>query len=151
MSNNRLEEAAALLLRISPIMHRKIHREVFKAIYEQAGEDIAPHHLMIMRMLYEIGPFHMTGIGDEIAISKSQMTHSTDKLISLGLIERHPDDQDRRKINIQLTAKGRETLEKLQQTTKDRLKAKLECLTDDDLDRLATSLRNMAEIITKVK
>jgi DNA-binding MarR family transcriptional regulator len=132
-------------------MHRKIHREVFRAIYEQPTDDLAPHHLMIMRMLHEMGPCHLTGIGDEIAISRSQMTHSTDKLISLGLIERHPDGRDRRKIIVQLTAKGEETLGKLQQITRDRLQAKLACLTDADLDRLAASLRNMAEIITKLQ
>ena len=151
MSNNRRGEVAELLLRISPIMHRKIHREVFRAIYEQPTAGLAPHHLMIMRMLHEMGPCHLTGIGGEIAISRSQMTHSSDKLISLGLIERQPDGRDRRKIIVQLTAAGEKTLKKLERTTRDRLQAKLACLPDDDLDKLAASLRNMAEIIAKLQ
>ena len=151
MANEHLDEVVGLLISIPPTMLRKLHRDVFKTVFEQAGADMAPHHMIIMKVLQESGPLHVTEIAEELAIAKPQMTHSTDKLISLGMIERQPDKQDRRKINIKLTTKGRETIEKLQQIMRDRMKEKLSFLTDDDLERLAASLRNMADIFAKVQ
>ena len=101
-------------------------------------------------VLQEVGPLHMTEIGEDIAISKPQMTQSIDRLISLGMVKRQPDAKDRRKINIKLTATGKETLERLRQMMKSRMKAKMSFLTDDELDRLAGSLRNMADIFAKM-
>jgi len=151
MPNKRIDEVVELLLNIPPIMHRKMVRDVFRTALAQVEKEIAPHHLMILRVLYEFGPLHMTEVGEEISISRPQMTHSTDKLISLGMVERQHDVKDRRKINIKLTAKGRETIKKIQQVIQSRIKEKLSSLDEDDLDRLAASLRNMADTFAKMQ
>ncbi len=151
MSNKRIDEVVELLLSIPPIMHRKMVRDVFKTALNQVEGEIAPHHLMLLRLLYESGPLNMTEIGEEIAVSKPQMTHSTDKLISLGMIERQHDVKDRRKINIKLTNKGEKTIIKLHQSMKSQMKEKLSSLDEEDLDRLAASLKTMADIFTKVQ
>ncbi|MGB3128620.1 MAG: MarR family transcriptional regulator [Dehalococcoidia bacterium] len=151
MSNKRIDEVVELLLSIPPIMHRKMVRDVFRTALAQVEKEIAPHHLMILRVLYEFGPLHMTEVGEEISISRPQMTHSTDKLISLGMVERQHDVKDRRKINIKLTNKGEKTIKKLQQFMKSQMKEKLSSLDEEDLDRLAASLKTMADTFTKIR
>jgi len=149
MTDKHRDEAIELLVSIPLVINRKLHRQILMATIEQSGENLAPHHVIIMKMLQGDEPINMSGIGDEIGISRSQMTHSIDRLISLGLIERQQDLRDRRKINIKLTTKGKEIIEKLQLILKSRMKAKLSSLSDDDLQRLVTSLRNLADILLK--
>jgi DNA-binding MarR family transcriptional regulator len=151
MSSKHFNEVFELLVRVLPVMHKKIHRDVFKATIEQVGEDMAPHHLMILKMLRDRGPLNMSEIGEEIAVSQSQMTHSIDKLIKLGMTKRHTIAQDRRKINISLTAKGEEYLERLEPIMRSRLESKLSILTDRDMERMATSLTDIADIFTKLQ
>jgi len=151
MKSNQLDEVAELLTRIPPIMHRKIHRYVFKATFTQAGEDISLHHLIILKELQIEGPLHLSEIGDIIGISKPQMTHSTDKLFSLGMIERQPDAHDRRKINILLTQKGRDTLEKLEKIIRSRIKERLSALSDDELEKLTQSFKYIKEAFSKLE
>jgi DNA-binding MarR family transcriptional regulator len=150
MSNQYLNEIFDLLVRVLPVMHKKIHRAIFKSTIEESGEDIAPHHLMILKMLRESGPITIGEIGELIAVSQSQMTHSTDKLIKLGMVKRHISTDDRRKIRIRLTDKGTEYLEKLEPVMRSRMESKLTALTDEDMDRLATSLKQIADIFAKL-
>jgi len=150
MSDDRIDKVVDLLLSVPPIIHRRIVRDIFKTALNQVEGEIAPHHLMILKVLHESGPLHMTEIGEEIAISRPQMTHSTDKLIDLGMIERQPDAKDRRKIKVSLTAKGEETIKKLHQFMKSRMQESLSSLSDNDLDRLSASLRTMVDIFMKI-
>ncbi len=150
MSSGQFDEIFELLVRVLPVVHKKIHRDIFKVTIEQAGGDMSPHHLMILKMLRDGGLFTMSEIGEEIAVSQSQMTHSTDKLIKLGLITRKAGTADRRKINIRLTARGREYLEKLEPAMKRRVESKLSLLSDNDMVKLAVSLRDLAGIFRKL-
>lgn len=151
MSDNDFDEVFELLVRVLPVMHKKIHRDVFKATIEQVGGDMAPHHLMILKMLEESRTLGMSEIGEDIAISQPQMTHSIDKLIKLGMIKRQPDTKDRRKVNIRLTTKGEEYLKKLGPIMKNRLESKLSVLTAKEVGRMAKSLREIADIFARLR
>ena len=95
MENQRLDRVIESMIQIPPIMHRKLHRELFKVVLQQFGMDIAPHHLMIMKELKESGTLHSSEIGGAISIAKPQMTHSIDDkelrecLQALRLARRH--------------------------------------------------------------
>ena len=150
MGNHLTNEIVELLISIPSTLGRKVHREFLKAVLKQMGNGITPQHLMIMRTLLESGPLHVSEIGDELVISKSQMTHLTDKLISLSMIERQPDSGDRRKINIVLTSKGEETIRKVTQLIRNNIDAKLSLIPEEELKILATSLKNIVNILAKI-
>ena len=150
MPGRHSKQVFELLVRVLPVIHKKIHRNVFKAAIEQAGEDMAPHHLMILKMLRDGELSNVSEIGEELAISQPQMTHSTDKLTKLGMIERQEDDKDRRKIHIKLTAKGREYLGKTDPIMRGRIESKLSLLSDEDLEKLTVSLKDVADIFAKL-
>jgi DNA-binding MarR family transcriptional regulator len=152
MVNKRIDEVADLLTRIPPIIHRKLLKDVFRETLDQIGENMSPHHLMIMKVLAEQPELcHSTKIGEMTSISKPQMTHLIDKLISLGLVERHYDLEDRRKIKINLTDKGRMTLKKIDGLLKNRIKTRMSSLQESELDKLADSLRTIADIFMRVQ
>jgi DNA-binding MarR family transcriptional regulator len=106
---------------------------------------------MIMKMLHESGTLYSSEIGDGISIAKPQMTHSIDKLIGLGMVERQPDTKDRRKINIRLTQKGRDTVDRLDRIMKDFLSDKLSVFSDDELEKLAESFNYIAETFLRLQ
>jgi len=151
MENKRLDHVIESMIRIPPIVHRKLHRELFKVVLQQFGIDIAPHHLMIMKELQESGTLHSSEIGDAISIARPQMTQSIDKLIEMGMVERETNTEDRRKISIRLTQKGQETIKRLDNVMKDSVSAKLIVLSDDELDKLAESFNYIAETLLKLK
>jgi len=151
MGNKNLDQVIESMVRIPPIIHRKLHRELFKVVLQQFGTDIAPHHLMIMKELQESGTLHSSEIGDAISIAKPQVTHSIDKLIGMGLVERETDTKDRRKISIRLTQKGRDTMERLDKIMKDFVRDKLTVLSDDELGKLAESFNYIAETFLKLQ
>ena len=151
MADERLDKAIKEMVRIPPIVHRKLHRDLFRVVLEEVGADIAPHHMMIMKMIQESSLLSSSEIGGALSIAKSQMTHSVDKLIELGMVEREHGTEDRRKIRISLTDKGRSTLERVDKTINDRLKEKLAILSDDELEKLAESFRYIAEKLAKLQ
>ena len=151
MENKRLDRVIESMIRIPPIIHRKLHRELFKVVLQQFGTDIAPHHLMIMKELQESGTLHSSEIGDAISIAKPQMTQSIDKLIGMGMVEREPDTKDRRKISIRLTQQGRDTVDRLDKIMKDFVRERLNVLSDDELDKLAESFQYIAKTFSKLQ
>ena len=151
MDDKTLDSTLEVLMHDHPIIMRIIHRSVFKAGLEALGENILPPHLPIMRMLYEAGTLHVTGIGGELLISKPQMTYLIDELINLGMVERQSDQVDRRKINISLTDKGKTTVEKCDGIMRNIIKTKLSSLKDEDLEELSISLRKVKDILSKLQ
>jgi len=151
LENQHIDRAIESMIQIPPIIHRKLHRELFKVVLQQFGMDMAPHHLMILKELRESGSLHSSQIGDAISIARPQMTLSIDKLIELGMVEREPDTIDRRKISIKLTKKGRKTMEQVDKVMKDFVRDKLSVLSDDELDNLSKSFECIAQTFIKLQ
>lgn len=150
MKNQHLDRVIESMIQIPTVMHRKLHRELFKVVLQKFGMDMAPHHLMIMKELKESGTLYSSEIGDAISIAKPQMTQSIDKLIGMGMVEREPDTKDRRKISIRLTQQGKETMERLDNIMKSFMRDKLAVLSDDELKKLAESFNYIAQTFSKL-
>ena len=150
MASDHLEKVAEEMVRTHPILHRKLHRDLFKVVLEEIGADIAHHHMMIMRMIQRSGPLSSSEIGEMLAIAKSQMTHSVDRLIRLGMVEREHCTEDRRKVRISLTDKGRSMLERIDKSINNRLKEKLVVLSDDELKKLAECFHYIGDSFSKL-
>ena len=87
MRDEYLREAIDLLHRLPRIMRSSLHREIFKPVLESISKDLSPHHLAIMKSLEEGGAMHIAEVGENMAISKAQMTHSIDRLMLLGMVQ----------------------------------------------------------------
>ncbi|MDD5095426.1 MAG: hypothetical protein PHV74_13765, partial [Dehalococcoidia bacterium] len=85
MENERLNRVIEAMVRTPTIMHRNVRREILEVALEAGCTGISLHHLMIMRLLKKEGSLHSREIGGAISISKAQMTHSINKLVSMDL------------------------------------------------------------------
>ena len=127
-----------------------IRKKLLKFDYETLGFDISHHHFLIIKALGESGPLPISAVGQYSCISKPEMTHFTDKLSDLGLVERQPDTSDRRIINLNLTEKGKQIFEETKKLMRDSVKLKLSSLESNQLIELADSLGKFTDIISRI-
>ncbi|MFO8101193.1 MAG: MarR family transcriptional regulator [Dehalococcoidia bacterium] len=149
MPNKPIDDVLDTLAQM-PKFHRGLHRNIFRKVIENVAEGITRHHLEILNLLYDEKTLHMAEIADMLLISKSQMTRLIDELINLEMVERHPDKNDRRKSNIVLTPKGSKTVEEFKRGVEDNTKIWLSSLNDEELSRIAASLKQIQNSVMKL-
>ncbi|GAA4144252.1 MarR family winged helix-turn-helix transcriptional regulator [Actinomadura keratinilytica] len=76
-------------------------------------------------------------------VTSGTMTNRIDRLAAAGLVERHPDPQDKRGVLVRLTAAGRARVDAAFADLLDREHAILESLTPEQRDALAGLLRTL--------
>jgi DNA-binding MarR family transcriptional regulator len=148
MNKDLLDSVTQELPLLFPLLEGKILRAGFKAVERE--KHIAPHHMMILKLVREAGPLAVSEIGGWHDIPRPQMTYLIDRLEELGLVERRPDTKDRRVINVALTRKGSVTLEECMDIIKSSAREQLSRLSDEELRQLAAALKRVREIISKV-
>jgi DNA-binding MarR family transcriptional regulator len=129
----------------------QINNKLFNPNEMVKGLCIPPSH---MKAIFYLSRKESTSVSDVarcLDISKPNMTPIIDKLISEGFAYRYTDPNDRRKINIKLTEKAHDFLKEREQKIKENLLNKISYLNDDDLIKLDSLLKDMYEIIIKLK
>jgi DNA-binding MarR family transcriptional regulator len=96
------------------------------------------------------GPIHMSEIGKRMDISKPYMTALVDKLIREGLVERIPDKNDRRVINVAITKAGRHTLKEFRKNARKIIVENLSSLNSDDVSALHESLKTIRDVMSRL-
>ncbi|MFC9936097.1 MarR family transcriptional regulator [Glutamicibacter sp. NPDC127525] len=77
----------------------------------RTARSISPGKLGILHALATEGRASATRMSQAIGVSQQAISLTTKELEGLGLIERHRDESDRRKLWFQLTEAGRQKLE----------------------------------------
>jgi MarR family 2-MHQ and catechol resistance regulon transcriptional repressor len=70
-------------------------------------EGVTPSQFGVLEALYHLGPLNQQELGSKILKSKGNMSFVVEKLEKEGMVSRVRDGVDRRKIIVDLTAKGR--------------------------------------------
>ncbi len=151
MRDSMLSALADDLFSIPALIARDSRRKLLKTALACIDETITPLHFGIMRALSEVETMHVTAVGDRLQIPGPQMTRLVDRLVTLGLVERRPDAEDRRSINLALTEKGRTVMEERGAAVRESVKEALACLTDEELRQLSVSLKTLRDIFSKLE
>jgi len=151
MRSDILGTVAVDLLSIPPLIFRIIRRKLVKTTLADIDVDIKLPHFEIMHVLKEKGTLHPAEIGERLLIAKAQMTYLIDKLVDLNLVERETDSVDRRTLNIALTDKGRKLLEEQDDFLISAVRDNMSSLTDEELETLTSSLRNLRDTLFKLQ
>lgn len=144
-TNGAIDDIAENMLRVGLLLRKKLLK------FDCETLDISPPHFFILVALNESGALPVSVIGRSAAISKPEMTRFTDKLGALGLVERKPDAEDRRVINLALTKKGKQVLAEVRKLIRDNIKARLSSLEPGELEKLAVSLKSLVGIVSKIE
>jgi DNA-binding MarR family transcriptional regulator len=105
----------------------------------------------VLRVLQLAGaPYRLspTELGEIVVRSSGGMTQIVDRLQKVGLVERTPDPDDRRRVVVALTRKGLRTAERANASyarARERLLAPLE---PDEIDDIDAAVRRLLEVLT---
>ncbi len=146
MEQEQLDRLTRYLLVSPDVFRRKIEKQILSIALRDLHLALAPYHILIMQVLAEEGNQTVNDVGEKLAISRSQMTFATDRLVDLGLITRQPDEGDRRKIRIDLTIRGRWVTDELTKNIQKGIAGLLDDLDDRDIDRLESGLLILDQI-----
>ena len=149
--DNTLDSVVEDIYSILPLLCRTIHRKFLRNTFSRIDENLLPPHFEIMRMLQEAGTLHISEIGDELLISRPQMTYLIDRLVNLNLVERRPDPSDRRTINVCLTDEGKSIVRERIELVRGTFKAAISRLSIEELGELSASLKKLREMLTKLQ
>jgi len=147
MNNNELHDISDNLLNLL----FQIHNRLFNPSEMVKGVSIPPSHVKVIFYLSQKKSMSVSDVAKCLDISKPNMTPIIDKLISNGLVNRYTDPDDRRKINIELTEKAHNLLKNKKREIKNNLFNKISTLNDEDLYKLDASIREMYDILIKLK
>lgn len=107
-------------------------------------------HTKVILYLHKSNSSPISQIASNLGISKSNMTPIIDKLIEYDLVNRYPDEKDRRILRVELTKKASDIFEEFRTAAKNKLKDKIEILDDNDLYELNDCVEKLSNIMKKI-
>lgn len=128
-----------------------LHSKLFNPSGLAKSCSMPPSHMKVMFHLRHKGASSVSEIAKRLLISKPNMTPIIDKLLSDGYVHRYNNPDDRRIIMVELTNKGEDFLKDQAQHIKNKLADIIAPLSDEDLQKLDESVKNMLTIISKLK
>ena len=125
------------------------HKKVLKMDVSGFPENMTRLHLAVMG---EIGQNNLTmsELAKALMMTKPQLTHLVEALVTLGLVERRSDAKDRRVIILSLTEKGRVLGENMKRRVRENIKKRLANLTPTELTQMAAAFETLRKIVGKL-
>ena len=129
---------------ISPLFHRTLISP------QELTHNPASSEFRVMLILLRGKSQPISTVGRWLGISKPNMTAVIDKLIADGYVERTPNAEDRRVIDISVTTKGKQYMEACRLEARESMKKRLATLSAEDIDSLYDSLENIRLMLMKL-
>jgi DNA-binding MarR family transcriptional regulator len=93
----------------------------------------------------------MSELAHEMMISKQQLTPLVYKLLAQGFLVRRADENDRRIVRLEISERGRTTIEGLIKEGRQELMKRLSVLPAGEMDELERMLKRILEILKNVE
>jgi DNA-binding MarR family transcriptional regulator len=142
----------ARLSRISPhvMMLTGFFHGVFKSA-PGAGADVRTNVVRyhILKSLDRRGPHHPTEISAYLQVKKNTLSELLDRMVRDGLVVRAYAPDDRRKVLLTLTPRGRTAVKRFETSLVEHLTRFLDNFGEDDRRELVGSLESLVRILMK--
>jgi len=146
LDEERLNKMVDDMYLLFPLFRKKLFKH--KKMLRQGQMPHSYYH--VLGVLIKRGELPMSEIGRRVHISKSNMTSLIDKLVEEGLVERLPDKEDRRVINISITGKGKGSLWNWRKCSNEEIKKNLSVLSEEDMEKFVDAVENIKDILSKL-
>lgn len=113
-----------------------------------ADHGLEPSEFDVLSALRRAGDPYQLSPGQlvhETLVTSGTMTNRVDRLVRKGLVERLPDPDDRRGVQVRLTSPGRAAVDGALDALMSREKDLLAGLGEGEADEVATSLRKLSQ------
>ncbi|MFH1151367.1 MAG: MarR family transcriptional regulator [Actinomycetota bacterium] len=122
-----VEQAARMLIAATRLTHGMIMTEL-----REVG--LRPPQAAFLAFMHQTGPLRMSDLSRFANITSSVATRFVERLEDRGMVERVPDEHDRRVVLVRLSDEGKSIAEHLLETYTARLEESLEGVEPDELD-----------------
>lgn len=112
MSAISLNEFADRLNQLMPVVMKEFGRRMVKGFH---CDEVTFSQFFILELLFREGESKMSALAQCAGVSTPAMTGIADRLVKSGYIARKFDPDDRRLINVELTAKGAASVKRINQ------------------------------------
>ena len=126
-----------------------VFRRVSRGATHPGSKKFDPSRV-VLRIAVMHGPVCMSGVCKHMGISKPYMTALVDKLINEGLVERVPNPDDRRVVEIKITDAGRRVTREFTKDTRETIVKNLSSLDSKDISTLHSSMKNIRKVISRL-
>ena len=107
--------------------------------------NLAPQHAGILRILNSTPGITQQTLATALGTVASRLVVLVDEMEQRGLIERRENPSDRRRYALQVTQKGRSTLEAIGRIAREHSQALLAGISEEEQRQLATLLQRIAD------
>ncbi|MBC9956237.1 MarR family winged helix-turn-helix transcriptional regulator [Yimella sp. cx-51] len=111
-------------------------------------EDVAPHQFSVLRWLRE-EPSTIGALADAECVSRPSMTRTIDGLAADGLVQRRADQDDRRRVWVELTSSGRDAVDRTRASRAAWMNERISALTEQECDVLAEATRILDKVVAR--
>jgi DNA-binding MarR family transcriptional regulator len=112
--------------------------------------DLTPSQYLALARLSE-GPAGASRLAASVAISRPSTTALVDSLVARGLVDRHDDPDDRRRVALSLTEEGHRTLEHADETVETRFAEILDYTPGAVAEQALEGLRSWQEPLDRYR
>ena len=136
--NAKSEKCAREVLETVPAIMRTIRREI-----RRSGRGVTLPQFRTLAFLSRMGDASLGDAADHLGLSAPAMSRLVGGLVRSGLVTRRTVAENRRKVALSLTAKGRAKLESVREFVRARLAEALGGLSGGELDAVSAALALM--------
>jgi DNA-binding MarR family transcriptional regulator len=144
MKINTVENIIVNLFYVLPVIHKKLLKVESPEINPPVA--LSRVQVAVMGIIKDEGPLSISEIARRLLIPKPQMTHVVNRMVNSGVVERRPSRDDRRVINVGLTASGIITAKQIEEFLKHNVRKNLSYLTENELEELSLLLHKLREL-----
>jgi MarR family transcriptional regulator for hemolysin len=106
-------------------------------------QSVTLHQLEVLGVLKH-GSLRMRDLARELDVSEPAATAIADRLVRHGLVERHDDPNDRRTVRLELSARARNLLERVEAARRAAMLELFEAISEDQLRSLIDVFETLA-------
>jgi DNA-binding MarR family transcriptional regulator len=99
--------AATSIMRVQQLLISEFDR-----VLKPLGITFARYEVLRLLSFSREGRLALSVIGERLMVHPTSVTNAIDRLVKSGLVDRTPDDEDRRRVYASLTAEGQRVLER---------------------------------------
>lgn len=127
--------------RILEVFDRLMHRLMATHAPELNAIDLTMAQVKAMYVVLAAGQLRMSELAARLGVTSSTATGQVDRLLELGLVERHEDPADRRQVVVTPTEQAEATVERFRELNSLRMREMLVGLTRRDLATVERALQ----------
>jgi DNA-binding MarR family transcriptional regulator len=125
---------------------RDAHKAFSRCLASEISRyDISFKHYYYLLALFEEDEITQVELSERVGMNRATVTSVVDTMEAQGLVKRVRDPDDRRKINVVLTAKGARLRRPLLESITDVQRTALKGIAERDLDKFRTTMERIIE------